>query len=452
MSGARRFASGYVTVGLLARGGMGEVLLGMRRTESFRRLVAIKRLRPEHRGDPSFRRMFLDEAKIAGLIRHPNVVSVLDVGDDDDGPFLVMDFIESVTVNAMIKALVSEGEQVPVQVAARIVAQVAHGLSAAHELRNAEGTPVRVIHRDISPQNILLGFDGVARLTDFGIAKATTSSQNTTTGLLKGKVGYMSPEQLRFERPTQRSDLFSLGVVLFELLSGRRLYAGSDTVAVAQKILLDPTPDIFAVRDDVPPALIELSFELLAKDPADRPESAYDVAKRLDALVDDLTQEEGALRLEEFLRSQFFDEWEDIKTRSESMIQEWEQSASRRTRQRRGWIVAIAAGVLILGAVGAWMAQPDPDRDPEPEPSPTATATPTPTPTPDPDPARDPDSDPDPDPDPASASASASASDSDANADDRRPRMRRIPRMRDTMASMTSMDEFNALDLIRGGH
>lgn len=345
---------------------MGEVLLGMRHADSFRRLVAIKRLRAEHRNDASFRRMFLEEARIAGLIRHPNVVSVLDVGDDDEGPFLVMDFIESVTVNAMLKSLTQDGDTLPVQIAARITKQVASGLAAAHELRTSDGKAVGLIHRDISPQNILLGFDGVARLTDFGIAKASTSNGQTTTGLLKGKVGYMSPEQLKFERPTQRSDLFSLGVVLFELLSGQRLYGGRDTVAVAQKILSEPTPDIFAIRDDVPPAMIELTFELLAKEAADRPESARDVAKRLEMIVDDLSHEEGALRLEEFLLSQFHDDWDSIRTRSETMVQTWEKSVRRKqSRMRRGWA---AAAVVLLASVGGVAALTMGD-DPAPEPT-----------------------------------------------------------------------------------
>lgn len=433
--------SGYVTVGLLARGGMGEVQLGLRQAESFRRLVAIKRLRSEHRRDPSFRRMFLDEARIAGLIRHPNVVSVLDVGDDDDGPFLVMDFIESVTVNEMIESIVAEGDAVPVQIGARIVKQVAHGLVAAHELRDPDGNHVGLIHRDVSPQNILLGFDGIARLTDFGIAKAT-SSQHTTTGLLKGKVGYMSPEQLRFERPSQKSDLFSLGVVLFELLSGRRLYSGSDTVAVAQKILGDPTPDIFSVRDDVPPALIELSFELLAKDPADRPESARDVAKRLEVIVDELAREEGAIRLDEFLDSQFHDRWEDIRTRSESMVQEWEKTnGTARARRTRAWIAAGVA-VLLAAGVSGWLAT----RSDSPASETTRTES-----------------------EAASASASASASESEAKAEadteadtepevdpeseaEAEPEAEPDPRTRrrGRRTKMRAMDEFNALELIRG--
>ncbi|HBQ17226.1 MAG TPA: hypothetical protein DEF51_40905, partial [Myxococcales bacterium] len=143
---------GYVSIGLLARGGMGEVRLGLRQAGAFRRLVAIKRLRAEHRADESFRRMFVDEGRLAGLVRHPNVVSVLDVGEDEEGPFLVMDFVEGVTAHQVLKRLSAEGERLPLQVAARVAHQVALGLTAVHELCTTEGEALGLIHRDVSPQ------------------------------------------------------------------------------------------------------------------------------------------------------------------------------------------------------------------------------------------------------------------------------------------------------------
>jgi serine/threonine-protein kinase len=322
--------------------------------------VAIKRLRSEHRDDVSIRRMFLDEAKIAGLIRHPNVVSVLDVGTDERGPFLVMDFVEGVTASRMIRGVAKRGELLPVQLALRIVRQVALGLDAAHTLTGPGGEALGVIHRDISPQNILVGFDGAARLTDFGIAKALgQNQQKTTTGLLKGKVGYMSPEQLRFERPTQRSDLFSLGVVLFELLSAQRLYKGVDTVDVAQRILSEPVPDIYAVRDDVPPLLVELLFEILAKDPASRPANAKEIAQRLSTMIDECVAEEGTLPLDDFLTTRFTEEQTKIREKSSSMVRDWEAKTAatpRRAGPGRGVlfaigsvsVVAIVISVLVL--------------------------------------------------------------------------------------------------------
>jgi serine/threonine-protein kinase len=346
--------SRYVSIGLLARGGMGDVELGLRRSGSFKRLVAIKRLRAEHRDDASFRAMFLEEAKIAGMIRHPNVVAVLDVGEDASGPFLVMDYIEGVTAGQVLKKLSKERERLPIQVVLRVIQQVALGLAAAHGLTHEDGSSLGLVHRDVSPQNILLGLDGVARLTDFGIAKALGSNKNTTAGLLKGKVGYMSPEQLRFEHPTQRSDFFALGVVLYELLSGERLYAGADTVSVAQRILGEPTPDIYAVRGDVPTSIVELSFELLAKDPKDRPASAREIARRIGLAIDELVAAEGALELEQFLGSRFTDECTAMRTKTQLIVREWETATTPSPApSARGPRRAIAAAAVVIAACGA---------------------------------------------------------------------------------------------------
>jgi serine/threonine protein kinase len=346
--------SRYVSIGLLARGGMGDVELGLRQSGSFKRLVAIKRLRAEHRDDASFRAMFLEEAKIAGMIRHPHVVAVLDVGEDESGPFLVMDYVEGVNVSQVLKKLSKDGELLPVQVSLRVAQQVALGLAAAHGLTHSDGSSLGLVHRDVSPQNILLGLDGVARLTDFGIAKALGSHKNTTAGLLKGKVGYMSPEQLRFEHPSQRSDFFSLGVVLYELLSGKRLYAGADTVSVAQRVLGEPAPDIYAVRDDVPPSIVELSFELLAKDPTQRPESAREIARRIGLAIEELAAAEGALDLEEFLGARFRDECTSMRTKTELLVREWDTATSRSPAppaRRSRWVIAAAATAIVVFGV-----------------------------------------------------------------------------------------------------
>jgi len=458
----------YVTVGVLARGGMGEVALGMRRTGSFQRLVAIKRLRAEYASDPSFHEMFLQEARVAGLIRHPNVVSVLDVGIDERGPYLVMEYIEGLTASRILKAA-AKSRAVPVQVAARILHQVAQGLTAAHDLRSPEGEALHLIHRDISPQNILIGFDGVARLADFGIAKARGSAK-TTTGLLKGKVGYMSPEQLRFQPVTQSSDLFALGVVLFELLSSRRLYRGEDSAATARQIISDPPPDLFELRADVPPELVELSFELLAKDPADRPKSAQVVAQRLKLVIDDLVAQEGALHLDEFLASRFDEDSTEIRSAREHLVREFhdresgsleaieivedeeaapetELSASGPERRRWPWLAGVAALALGVAAVFAValsddppptreepvaaprdVAPPEPETEPEPEPE-TVVAAPEPEPVPEPVVARP------------------------ATGERRVPRMRPSATSRPTMTTDTPPPRsamFSALDLIRG--
>jgi eukaryotic-like serine/threonine-protein kinase len=276
--------SPYRTLITLARGGMGQVDLCVRRSGSFERLYAVKRLHPHLREEQTMRSMFVDEARVAGLVRHANVVSVLDVGEDAEGPYLVMDYIEGIPLSRFVKERARLGAPLPIPVCAQIVAQVARGLHAAHELTSAQGTPLELVHRDVSPQNILVGRDGVVRVTDFGIAKALGRSTHTSTGILKGKLGYMSPEQLSFERVDRRTDLFSLGVVLFELVHLRRLYKGEDASEVARRILHDEPPDLAEHRADVPPVLVELAFELLAKQQEHRPATALEVAERLEEL------------------------------------------------------------------------------------------------------------------------------------------------------------------------
>ncbi len=239
----------------LARGGMGTVELGLRREGGFRRLYAVKRLHPHLLDDEDLRAMFVDEARIAGLLRHANVVSVLDVGEDEQGPFLVMDYVDGVTLSTIIQRHATHGKLLPVQLCARIGVEIARGLAVAHELVGHDGALLNIVHRDVSPQNVLVGFDGQVRLADFGIARALgRSSKLTESGVIKGKLGYQAPEQLRFEEPSARSDLFALGVVLYELLSGKRLYRSTPEQSAPIRILNEPPPDIADERADVPPA------------------------------------------------------------------------------------------------------------------------------------------------------------------------------------------------------
>jgi serine/threonine-protein kinase len=348
----------YVPLFEFSRGGMGRVELALLAGPRFRRLYAIKRLHPHHAEDPAVREMFLEEGRLAGLVRHPNVVSVLDVGEDREGPFLVMDYVDGVSAADLLAQARRSGEAVPIAVCVRIALDAARGLHAAHELRDPSGKALALVHRDVSPQNVLVGFDGLARVSDFGVAKALGSGSRTSTGLLKGKMGYMAPERLRFEPPDRRSDLFSLGVVLHELLTGDRLYTGAEAADVARQILNDPPPDPGLSREDVPAAVTELVFELLAKDPALRPASAAEVAERLELVAEALASEAGApVDVGAFLTSRFSDE----RAARERRIAE--ATAAMETRRhdersgpwRRARIVWLAlAGVLIVAGATAW--------------------------------------------------------------------------------------------------
>jgi eukaryotic-like serine/threonine-protein kinase len=284
---------------------MGYVELVVRREGRFLRWCARKRLHEQHRSDPTFRSMFLDEARLAGLIHHPNAVGVQDVGADDEGPFFIMDFVEGVSLSRMIGEATTAGRSIPMQVALRVCLGAACGLHAAHEVRAEDGTVLRLVHRDVSPQNILIGFDGTVRVTDFGIAKALGNSTRTSAGVLKGNMGYLAPEQLRFEEPDRRSDLFSLGVTLYEMLSGQRLYPNTTGFDGTRRILTEPAPDIGEVRNDVPAELCELLFELLAKDRDSRPATAAEIASRLEGVLALLIREEGSVTVADYMDQHF---------------------------------------------------------------------------------------------------------------------------------------------------
>jgi eukaryotic-like serine/threonine-protein kinase len=230
-AGARPAASGshgrYVIGEEIASGGMATVHLGkMLGDAGFARTVAIKRLHPQYAKDPEICAMLLDEGRLAARIHHLNVVTTLDVVASGGELFIVMEYVHGEPVSALIRAAIRRQERVPPRVAAAILAGALRGLHAAHEAKDARGEPLGVVHRDVSPQNILVGSDGVARVLDFGIAKAAGRLQVTQDGRIKGKFGYMPPEQLHAEVLDRRADVYAAGVVLWESLVGARLFAG----------------------------------------------------------------------------------------------------------------------------------------------------------------------------------------------------------------------------------
>ena len=360
----------YEVVCALASGGMGRVDVVVRRDGPFARLFAQKRLRPHLVDDPSVRRMFLEEGRIAGLVRHPHVVSVVDVGEDDAGPYLVMDFVEGVSLAEVVARTAARRQLVPMPIALRIATQVAEGLHAVHETAGPDGQPLQLIHRDISPQNVLIGFDGTARVSDFGIAKALGRATRTTTGVLKGKLGYLAPERLRFEEPDRRADLFSFGVVLFELLAGRRLYDSPDDVEGPRRILHEPPPDLGDERDDAEPELVELLFELLAKDPAARPADAGVVARRLERMLATTVATDGPTDVGAYLAGLFATEREALRQRLARAPGQAPaaEPRPRRARRRPTWLVpgTLAAGSALVAVLAIGAAPRAPRHDDRP--------------------------------------------------------------------------------------
>jgi hypothetical protein len=341
---------------------MATVELAVRRHTDFARLYAVKRLRAHVAEDAEVREGFIAEAQVAGTIRHPNVVSVIDVGSDERGPFLVMDWVDGVPLHRFVPRALEMGP-LPISLGCRMIAQVARGLHAAHEFYTPSGDKIELVHRDVSPQNILVGYDGLVRVSDFGIAKALGRGRATTTGLVKGKVGYLAPEQLRFETLDRRADLFSVGVVLFELLAGVRLYgtAGSDLESTAKRILREAPPGIGDARRDAPPALEELLFSLLSKAREERPATAKETADRLDAIASDLELDEGPVSLETFMEERLGEQRAEMRAKIAAAIARVDEAVDAptpivRTKGRLRPVMigaGLVAGSLAI-AVTAW--------------------------------------------------------------------------------------------------
>ncbi len=240
----------------------------------FRRLVAIKVIHPRHAQDEQVIRMFLDEARISARIDHPNVVHVEDLGQLDETYFLVMEYVHGCSLAQLLSSLGEKRRRLSPVVAVAVAARVAEGLHAAHETTDDEGRLVGLVHRDVSPQNILLSHKGHVKLIDFGVAKARLRSEETNVAMLKGKVRYMPPEQATTGLVDRRSDVYSLGIVLWEMLTMRRLFTGKTEFEVLLKVRDPKVPPPSTYVQDVPPALDEVVLAALAPRPDDRPPNA----------------------------------------------------------------------------------------------------------------------------------------------------------------------------------
>jgi serine/threonine protein kinase len=278
----------YEVLGAIASGGMATVYLArVTGLAGFEREVALKLTHSHLRDEPDFVTSLMDEARLAGRIRHQNVVSVLDVGVDPAGVFIVMDYVDGDSLARIQRVLRKTGQTVPLGIALRIVDDTLAGLHAAHELRDAEGNSLELVHRDVTPHNILLAQDGVARLADFGVAKAASRLGNTSTGLVKGKAAYMSPEQAQGNAIDRRADVWAAGVVAWELFSGQRLYEAPNDAAVLFKVVRDRPMRLSHLRPDIPPAIDDAVARALEPDLEQRFETAEAFADALAAAADE---------------------------------------------------------------------------------------------------------------------------------------------------------------------
>ncbi len=228
----------YTILGHIAQGGMGSVYLGrVTGTAGFSRLVAIKRLHPDLAAQKEFVGMLVDEARLASQIRHTNVIDTLDLVVSDGAFSLVLEYVEGDSLSRLLRTAAQLGEPVPRRIALAVMYGVLRGLDAAHEARREDGQPLGIVHRDISPQNVLIGVDGIPRVIDFGVAKATGRFDSTRPGEVRGKFCYMAPEQMEGRHVTRQVDVYAAGVMLWELLVGRRLFDADDERVLCAAVL-----------------------------------------------------------------------------------------------------------------------------------------------------------------------------------------------------------------------
>ena len=279
----------YIPLARLGSGGMAEVFLSVARGPmGFNKLAVLKRLRSSD--NETHVEMFLDEARLAARLNHPNIVHTYEVGETD-GYFIAMEYLEGQSLQALLKRLSARQEGLSEPLVAYIAAQVLKGLHHAHESCDFDGTPLGIVHRDVSPQNLYLTYGGEVKVLDFGIAKARMNSTHTETGVLKGKVRYMAPEQLGSGPVDRRADVFAFGVVLWELLARRPLFQG-DAASVMSRVLHEHVPSVRSVRPDASSALDLIAMKALARNPNER----YATADEMRVALEDFLRETGPSR------------------------------------------------------------------------------------------------------------------------------------------------------------
>src|SRR6478735_5897332 len=273
----------YALLGTIGRGGMADVYLAIAQGPSgVRKLVVVKCMRAGSELDSTLSRMFLEEGRLAALLDHANVVHTYEVGQGDDGVYIVMEYLRGHALSAVQRA----AKPLAPRIAARIAADALAGLHYVHELRDLDGTPLSIVHRDLSPPNIFVTHDGVVKLVDFGIAKTAIATRAATeAGIVKGKLAYMAPEQTTSGVVDRRADIYAMGVVLWELLAARRLVEDLSHSSVIQHALHGTAPLVSSVRAEIDPALDRIVERALRRDPEARYATALEMREALEEFL-----------------------------------------------------------------------------------------------------------------------------------------------------------------------
>ena len=313
LTDATRLGS-YEILGKLARGGMAELFLAT--TGDDAKIVVIKKILPKYAANQKFVKLFLDEARLASGLHHPHIAQVYDLGSDNGDYFFAMEYIHGKDVRSTMRRVTAREKRFPIEHAVMIARDTAAALHYAHEQRREDGTLLDIVHRDVSPSNILISYEGEVKLVDFGVAKATSNSARTRTGTLKGKIAYMSPEQARGAPLDRRSDVFSLGIVLWEMVTSHRLFRTDNDLATIQMIVNSKPQPPRELAPDCPPELERIVLKALAASPADRYQTAEELQRDLDELVRTQPIVQSTTALRDFMHKAFeaeLDAWREAQ-------------------------------------------------------------------------------------------------------------------------------------------
>lgn len=296
----------YELLRRLGSGGMAEVHLARAAgLEGFQKLVVCKRILPHLSADPEFVRMFLAEARLAAILDHPNVVQVFDIGKDGRDYFFTMEYVYGENLHTLLKAVRRRGEALPLEHALTVAIGAASGLHYAHERVGFDGMPLQIVHRDVSPTNVMITYDGCVKMADFGIAKVTSRTDVTQAGIRKGKVPYMSPEQCRAEQLDRRSDVFAIGIALYEITTMQRLFDGDNEFGVMNRIVNGDVPPPSTKREGYPKELERIVMKALARDRDKRYATAAELVADLERFARDRRMRIGQAALGEFMHAMF---------------------------------------------------------------------------------------------------------------------------------------------------
>jgi serine/threonine protein kinase len=355
----------YTIVQRLARGGMAEVYLAHETGPGgVERLLALKLILPHMAGEPQFLSMFVNEVRVAATLHHPNVAQVFDFGEVDGEPYLAMEFVHGATVQSLLRRATEQSVPVPLGCALAIAIAACAGLHYAHERVDLGGAPMHIVHRDVAPSNLMCRYDGAVKLLDFGIAKVASQTTATATGVFKGKAGYMSPEQCSDEPLDRRSDVFNLGILLYELTTMRRAFYGDNPVAVLNKIAHGRFAPPSQIAADYPEDLERIVLRAMATSAEDRHPTAEALQLELESFVRAHRLDASNVALARLMHSLYGEQPYPAlpRDRSEAVVTVApfvddplsQSTTSPRIVRRRGRRLGVAMASVAVGVLALW--------------------------------------------------------------------------------------------------